>query len=170
MKFIKSILVLFLTLITSIGSAQLQFEAKPNHEDLKDKVFIITELAKTDFSTSDSIVVKYKLYVSHDTGIENWKETYLPEYIGFDANNLKSDNIKVVTETYNGETYRTVTFKEVILKPTQKGTLELPEYSLNVQASIPSKKDKKSYDDFGRPVLDKKDFTIKTDKISLTVK
>ncbi|MEO1032244.1 MAG: hypothetical protein AAFX55_12605 [Bacteroidota bacterium] len=86
MKFIKNISIVVVLLITGVMSAQVKFEAKTDIEELKDRVFIITELDKTNFLVSDSIVVKYKLFVSHDTGIEYWNEAYKPLYNDFEMN------------------------------------------------------------------------------------
>ncbi|WP_422106374.1 hypothetical protein [Winogradskyella sp.] len=167
MKFIKNISIVVVLLITGIMSAQVKFEAKTDIEELKDRVFIITELDKTNFLVSDSIVVKYKLFVSHDTGIENWNEAYKPLYKDFEMNDSKRDDLKIVKEAYKGEDYRTVVFKEVILNPNKKGNLVLPAYALNVQVSIPSKTEKNA---FGRFKMQKQDITITTDKIKITVK
>lgn len=167
MKFIKNISIVVVLLITGVMSAQVKFEAKTDIEELKDRVFIITELDKTNFLVSDSIVVKYKLFVSHDTGIEYWNEAYKPLYNDFEMNDSKRDNLKIVKEAYKGEDYRTVVFKEVILNPNKKGNLVLPEYALNVQVSIPSKTEKNA---FGRFKMQKQDITITTDKIKITVK
>ena len=167
MKFIKSVLAVTLLLIVNVASAQVKFVAKIDNPELKDKVFIITELDKTDFLTSEVIVVKYKLFVSHDTGIENWKEAYKPLYKDFETNNLNLDGMKIVNEDYNGNSYRTVVFKEVVLKPNRKGNLVLPEYTLNVQVSTPSKTEKNTN---GRFKMEKQNITIATDKIKLTVK
>jgi len=167
MTFTKYISVLLL-LLSNIAFAQTKFEAKLDSRELKDEVFIITELSEANLSISDSLTVRYKLYVSQNTGIENWKEVGEPIYTNFEINYLKPDGIEIKNEKYSGETYRTVILREVVLKPNKKGNLILPEYTLDIDISTPPSK--KDVDVFGRLKLKKQNITITTDEIKLTVK
>lgn len=167
MKFIKPISILILLLVTTLSYSQVRFEAKSDNETFKDKVFITTELDKTNFSISDVIIVTYRLFVSHDIGIEGWNEAYKPVYDNFEKKDLDLNNINIEMKNFKGKAYRTVVFKEVILRPNKKGHLMLPKYGLNVEVSIPSKTEKNEY---GRFKMEKQNVTIKTDEIKITVK
>ena len=167
MKISKIIAVFLMLCITSTCFTQEKFEAKPNSEDLKNEVFIVTELNKTDITISDSVIVKYKLFVSHSTGINSWSEVSEPIYKDFEANKKELTQMNIAYEKHKGQKYRTVLLKEVTLKPNKTGNLELPEYVLNLTVETPSNPPKKVYD---RPKLEKRDITITTDKINLTVK
>ena len=167
MKFQKHIAVLFILFTTSLAYAQVTFESNPDSDDLKKEIFIITEVSKTNVSVSDSIVVKYKLYVSQSTGVEGWSEVEKPVYKDFYADYIISNNVNITNKKYKGEKYRAVVIREVVLKPNEKGNFELPKYALDIEIYIPSKIEG---NEFGRHNLEKQKISIETDKINVTVK
>lgn len=167
MRTLKNIIILFLLLTSCIAFSQAKYVAKPSNEALKEEVFIITELNKTNVTVSDSIVVKYKLFVSHSTGISSWNEESELIYKDFNAHKTDIGQMSITYEKHNGQEYRTVLLKEVILKPTKTGKFQLPKYILNVTAEVPSNPPKQAYN---RPKLEKKAITITTNSINLTVK
>lgn len=128
-------------------------------------VHVVAEVSDNEITLDDSLTITYKLYVSQDIGVSNYKVEKEGEHKGFEVEDIKLSNPKVEYELFKNETYRLVVFKTSILKPKQKGMFTLDALELNVTAEIGTK----TVDDFGRLVMEKVNRTIKTDSIVINV-
>tara|TARA_R110002049_G_scaffold304414_1_gene499585 strand:- start:1100 stop:1597 length:498 start_codon:yes stop_codon:yes gene_type:complete len=164
MKAIKPIAILFLILVTSIISAQDNYESELISKFNKG-VYIVAEVSDSNVKLKDSLTVTYKLYVSQDIGISNYNVQNHIENEDFEVEDINPSNTKIEYEFFKNEKYRFVILKKSVLKPKQKGQFKLEALALDVTAEIASK----SNDAFGRLIMEKVNRTIKTDNITINV-
>ncbi|WP_298901394.1 BatD family protein [uncultured Psychroserpens sp.] len=130
-----------------------------------ENVHLIAEVSNNTLSVGKSIEVTYKLYVSQNVGISNWKTLEMPEYKGFESETIDVKPMKVQSGTYKGEDHRFVLLSKTKLTSKEKGEFQLQPLQLNVTVEMPT--DKK--DIFGGPVMQIVNKTLTTDTIIVTV-
>ena len=91
----------------------------PNY--LADKnIHLVAELSNKNPFLNEAISVTYKLYVSSDTGVDNWRELEAPRYADFWSNNIDITSLNVQNGTYKGEPYRYVVLRKTLLYPKRQ--------------------------------------------------
>ena len=116
---------------------------RPNDPDnavavADDNIHLVAEISKTNPYLNEAITVVYKLYVSPNTGVSNWREIDNPKYNSFWSQNLDVKGMRVETGTYNGEDYRYVVLKKTVLYPQKTGQLEIEPLSLDLTVEVPT--------------------------------
>ncbi|WP_228852758.1 BatD family protein [Aegicerativicinus sediminis] len=99
---------------------------------------LVAEVSKTNPYLNEAITVVYKLYVSTDTGVEQWREIDNPRYNDFWSQNIKIQQMRPVNTKFNGEDYRYVVLRKVVLYPQKSGKLEIEPLSLDVTMKVPT--------------------------------
>ena len=89
------------------------------------KIHLVAEISNNNPFLNEAISVVYKLYVSPDTGVDNWRELEAPRYANFWSNNIDIKSLNVQNGTYNGEPYRFVVLRRTLLYPQKTGTLKI---------------------------------------------
>ena len=102
------------------------------------KIHLVTELSNNNPFLNEAISVVYKLYVSPDTGVDNWRELEAPRYANFWSNNIDIKSLNVQNGTYNGEPYRFVVLRRTLLYPQKTGTLKIEPLTLDISVQVPS--------------------------------
>jgi hypothetical protein len=136
---------------------------EPEDEETIDAKFnngihLVAEVSNTKITTNDSIIISYKLYVSPDIGVSNWKLIKTPDYKGFKVNFINQKTLKLKYETFNKKKYRSVILNKVILRPRERGTFNLSALTISIKAEIPIKGNDKLRND------------IKMEKITRSIK
>ena len=109
----------------------------PNY--LADKnIHLVAELSNKNPFLNEAISVTYKLYVSSDTGVDNWRELEAPRYADFWSNNIDITSLNVQNGTYKGEPYRYVVLRKTLLYPQKTGKLKIEPLTLDVSVQVPS--------------------------------
>ncbi|MCK7589330.1 BatD family protein [Subsaxibacter sp. CAU 1640] len=116
---------------------------RPNDPDnavavADDNIHLVAEISKTNPYLNEAITVVYKLYVSANTGVSNWREIDNPKYNSFWSQNIDIKGMKVENGTYNGEDYRYVVLKKTVLYPQKTGKLEIEPLSLDLTVEVPT--------------------------------
>ena len=80
---------------------------RPNDPDnalnvADDNIHLVAEIFKTNQYLNEAITVVYKLYVSPNTGVSNWREVDNPRYNDFWSQNIDLKGIKVENGKYKG--------------------------------------------------------------------
>ncbi|EMQ95826.1 BatD [Xanthomarina gelatinilytica] len=101
-------------------------------------IHLVAEVSNGNPYLNEAITVVYKLYVSPDTGVSNWREIDNPRYNDFWSQNIDIKNLKVLNGTYKGEDYRYVVLRKTVLYPQKTGKLEIEPLSLDVTIEIPT--------------------------------
>jgi len=155
----------------SIGQAEIEIEGKiyktspievkvvpavnnPNKEDdpnyiSEGEIYLVSEISNSSPYINEGFSLVYKLYVSSDIGINNWRELSSPRYDNFWSQNIKIDNYKLENGFYNGKSYRFVTLKKTVLYPQKEGELIIEPYSLDLTLQLPTNR----RDFFGQRIM-----------------
>ena len=102
------------------------------------KIHLVAEISNNNPFLNEAISVVYKLYVSPDTGVDNWRELEAPRYANFWSNNIDIKSLNVQNGTYNGEPYRFVVLRRTLLYPQKTGTLKIEPLTLDISVQVPS--------------------------------
>ena len=102
------------------------------------KIHLVAEISNNNPFLNEAISVVYKLYVSPDTGVDNWRELEAPRYANFWSNNIDIKSLNVQNGTYNGEPYRFVVLRRTLLYPQKTGILKIEPLTLDISVQVPS--------------------------------
>ena len=112
----------------------------PNNVDYlaDDNIHLVAEVSKTTPYLNEAITVVYKLYVSPNTGVSNWREIDNPRFNDFWSQNIDIKGLKVLNGTYKGEDYRYVVLRKTVLYPQKTGKLNIEPLSLDITVDVPT--------------------------------
>ena len=109
----------------------------PNY--LADKnIHLVAEVSNKNPFLNEAISVSYKLYVSTDTGVNNWRELEAPRYADFWSNNIDIKSLNVQNGTFKGKPYRYVVLRRTLLYPQKTGELKIEPLTLDISVQVPS--------------------------------
>ena len=109
----------------------------PNY--LADKnIHLVAEVSNKNPCLNEAISVSYKLYVSPDTGVNNWRELEAPRYADFWSNNIDIKSLNVQNGTFKGKPYRYVVLRRTLLYPQKTGELKIEPLTLDISVQVPS--------------------------------
>jgi hypothetical protein len=131
-----------------------------------ENIHLVAEISKTNPYLNEAITVVYKLYVSPDTGVSNWREKDNPRYNDFWSQNIEIKGLNVEKGEYNGEEYRYVVLRKTVLYPQKIGELKLEPLVLDVTVEVPTNRS----DIFGRPIMAKVPKTVTAGSRTIRVK
>jgi len=116
-----------------------------------ENIHLVAEVSKTNPYLNEAITVVYKLYVSLETGVSNWREKDNPRYNDFWSQNIEIKGLNIQKGEYKGEEYRYVVLKKTVLYPQKTGELKLEPLVLDITVEVPTNR----RDIFGRPMMSK---------------
>ncbi len=116
-----------------------------------EKIHLVAEMSKTSPYLNEAITVVYKLYVSPETGVSNWREKDNPRYNDFWSQNIEIKGLNIQKGQYEGEDYRYVVLRKTVLYPQKTGKLKLEPLVLDITVEVPTNR----FDIFGRPIMTK---------------
>ena len=129
-------------------------------------IHLVAEVSKTNPYLNEPISIVYKLYVSPDTGVNNWRELDAPRYADFWSKNINIKNLTVENGTYKGEPYRYVILRKTVLYPQKIGELSVEPLVLDIAVQTPSNR----RDFFGQIINNTVNKTVSAGKIKVQVK
>ena len=124
------------------------------------------EVSKTNPYLNEPVSIVYKLYVSQDTGVNNWRELDAPRYADFWSKNINIKNLTVENGTYKGEPYRYVILRKTVLYPQKIGELSIEPLVLDITVQTPSNR----RDFFGQILNNTINKTVSAGKLKINVK
>ncbi len=130
---------------------------EPIREIADQNIHLVAEISNASPYLNEAISVVYKLYVSNNSGINGWTESNSPKYADFWSQNMDNRDDQVRMGTYNGQPYRYLVLREVVLYLQKTGQLTIEPLALDVNVQIPSGRT----DFFGRQFMT-------TDKLTVT--
>lgn len=131
-----------------------------------ENIHLVAEVSKVNPYLNEAITVVYKLYVSPNTGVSNWREIDNPKYSDFWSQNIDIKGLKVQNGTYEGEDYRYVVLRKTVLYPQKTGKLEIEPLSLDITVDVPTNR----RDIFGARLLNQVHRTVSAGKRTIDVK
>jgi hypothetical protein len=102
------------------------------------ELHLVADISKTDPYLNEPITIVYKLYFSDNIGITNFTEASKPKYNDFWNQNIEIKQLVAERTTYNGESYRAIVLKKVILYPQKSGKLTIEPFAMNLDVQLPT--------------------------------
>ncbi|MBT8325241.1 MAG: BatD family protein [Winogradskyella sp.] len=131
-----------------------------------ENIHLVAEVSKTNPYLNEAITVVYKLYVSPDTGVSNWREKDNPRYNDFWSQNIEIKGLKIENGTYKGEDYRYVVLRKTVLYPQKTGELKIEPLSLDITVEVPTSRT----DIFGNRIMTRVPKTVSAGSRTINVK
>jgi len=128
------------TPITIVVKKAVAKPRDPNDPDIvvAENIHLVADVSKLNPYLNEAITVVYKLYVSPNTGVSNWREIDSPRYNDFWSQNIDIKGLKILNGTYKGENYRYVVLRKTVLYPQKSGKLEIEPLSLDITVDVPT--------------------------------
>ncbi|MBJ7880925.1 BatD family protein [Gelidibacter salicanalis] len=119
--------------------------SRPNDPDnvenvADDNVHLIAEISKSNPYLNEAVTVVYKLYVSEEIGVSNFREINNPRYNDFWSQNIDLKGNQIQKGQFKGRNYRYLVVKKTVLYPQKSGKLELEPLSLDLTVQVPTSK------------------------------
>ncbi len=121
-----------------------------------DNIHLVAEVSKGSPYLNESFTIVYKLYVSEQTSVSNWREIDSPKYADFWSQSIDEKQFKIQNGEYKGEPYRYVVLRKTVLYPLKSGKLNIKPLSLNVMVDVPINR----RDIFGRRLTKSTSITV----------
>ena len=129
-------------------------------------IHLVAEVSKANPYLNEAITVVYKLYVSPDTGVDNWREIDSPRYNDFWSQNIDSRGVKILNGKYKGEDYRYIVLRKTVLYPQKTGKLNIEPLVLDISVQVPTS----NRDIFGRRLMKSVSKTVAAGNRTINVK
>jgi hypothetical protein len=139
----------------------------PDASDIaSENIHLVAEISEANPYLNEAITVVYKLYVSVETGVSNWREKDNPRYNDFWSQNIEIKGLNIRKGLYKGEDYRYVVLRKTVLYPQKTGKLKLEPLVLDITVEVPSGR----RDIFGRQLTTKVPKTVTAGSRTINVK
>lgn len=129
-------------------------------------IHLVAEVSNSNPYLNEAITVVYKLYVSPNTGVENWREIDTPRYNDFWSQNIEIKDLRTHNGTYKGEDYRYVVLRKTVLYPQKTGKLNIEPLTLDISVQVPTSQ----RDIFGRRMMRTVSKTVAAGNRTINVK
>lgn len=111
---------------------------EPEPVNTDDALRLVAEVSKTNPYINEPITVVYKLYLSYNIGVNNWREVDKPKYPDFWSQNIDVKQLQAEQGTLNGQPMRYVVLRKTVLYPQKSGKLVIEPLSLDVDIQVPT--------------------------------
>lgn len=116
---------------------------KPNSQKTVDDVadenlHLVAEVSKGNPYLNEAVTVIYKLYVSPNISVTNYRPLDNPTYNNFWSQDIPVTKHTAQNGTYQGKPYRYVVLKRVVLYPQKSGQLDIEPLSLEIFVDVPT--------------------------------
>lgn len=127
---------------------------------------LVAEVSKTDPYLNEPISVVYKLYFSAAVGLSNFRPLDNPKYNNFWSQEIPFSKYNIENGLYDGQPYRYVVLKRVVLYPQKSGELEIEPLALEVSLEVPT--DRRNF--FGERIYANTNKTVSAGKRTIQVR
>ncbi|WP_298156079.1 BatD family protein [Flavobacterium sp.] len=124
--------------ITVTNAVEMPKDPNDTSISANDAIHLVADVSKTNPYLNEPITVVYKLYISYNIGLTNFKELDKPKYNDFWSQNIEIKQLNAEDATYNGERVRCVVLKKTVLYPQKSGKLTIEPLSLDLDVQIPT--------------------------------
>ena len=101
-------------------------------------IHLVAEVSNMKPYVGEGIYVVYKLYVSENISVNDWRVSESPQYNGFWNQDIDVKEISVKKGTYNDESYRYIVLKKAVLIPQRDGKLIIEPMKMDFSVGIPT--------------------------------
>ena len=135
-------------------------------DDVADEsLHLVAEVSKGNPYLNEAVTVVYKLYISSNISVTNFRPLDSPKYNNFWSQDIPVTKYNTVNATYNGKPYRSVILKRVVLYPQKSGKLDIEPLSLEIYVDVPTNR----RDFFGSRIYTQASKTVSAGKRTLNV-
>jgi hypothetical protein len=131
-----------------------------------ESLHLVAEVSKNSPYMNEAVSVVYKLYVSQNISVSNYRPLDNPKYNNFWSQDIPVSVRSAKNGTYKGKPYRYVILKRVVLYPQKSGKLEIEPLTLEVTVDVPTNK----RDFFGGRIFSQTNKTVSAGKRTINVK
>ncbi|REE83520.1 oxygen tolerance protein BatD [Lutibacter oceani] len=112
----------------------------PNNPEYvaQQNIHLVAEVSNLNPYVGEGIYVVYKLYVSENISVNDWRVSESPQYNGFWNQDIEVKDINVKKGKYNGEDYRYIILKRAVLIPQRDGKLKIEPMKMDFSVGIPT--------------------------------
>lgn len=136
-------------------------------DDVADEnLHLVAEVSKGNPYLNEAVTVVYKLYVSPNISVTNYRPLDNPKYNNFWSQDIPVTKHSAQNGTYKGKPYRYVILKRVVLYPQKFGSLEIEPLSLEIFVDVPTNR----RDFFGGRIYTQTSKTVSAGRRTLNVK
>ena len=144
---------------------------RPNDPDnvdslADDNLHLVAEISKGNPYLNEAITIVYKLYVSPDIGVSNFRELDTPKYNDFWSQNIDLKDNKIQNGQFKGRDYRYLIIRKTVLYPQKSGKLQIEPLSLDITVEVPTNR----RDFFGGRMMSQVQKTVSAGSKTLQVK
>ncbi|MEC7770662.1 MAG: BatD family protein [Bacteroidota bacterium] len=144
---------------------------KPNAQKTVDDVadeslHLVAEVSKGSPYLNEAVTVIYKLYVSPNISVTNYRPLDNPTYNNFWSQDIPVTKHTAQNGTFEGKPYRYVVLKRVVLYPQKSGQLDIEPLSLEIFVDVPTNR----RDFFGGRIYTQTSKTVSAGKRTINVK
>ncbi len=121
-------------------SKSIEIPKDPNNPDYiaQQNIHLVAEVSNLNPYVGEGIYVVYKLYVSQNISVNDWRVSDSPQYNGFWNQDIEVTDINVQNGKYNGEDYRFLVLKRAVLIPQRSGELIIEPMKMDFSVGIPT--------------------------------
>lgn len=112
----------------------------PNNPEYiaQQNIHLVAEVSNLNPYVGEGIYVVYKLFVSENISVNDWRVSESPQYSGFWNQDIEVKDITVKKGKYNGEDYRYIVLKRAVLIPQRDGKLKVEPIKMDFSVGIPT--------------------------------
>ncbi|NKI31393.1 BatD family protein [Croceivirga thetidis] len=108
-------------------------------DDIADEnLHLVAEVSKGSPYLNEAVTVVYKLYVSPDIRVNNFRALDNPKYNNFWSQDIPVKRYDAQNATYQGKQYRSVILKRVVLYPQKSGNLTIEPLGIELFVDVPT--------------------------------
>lgn len=121
-------------------SKSIEIPKDPNNPDYvaQQNIHLVAEVSNLNPYVGEGIYVVYKLFVSQNISVNDWRVSESPQYNGFWNQDIEVTDINVQNGKYNGEDYRFLVLKRAVLIPQRSGELIIEPMKMDFSVGIPT--------------------------------
>lgn len=121
-------------------SKSIEIPKDPNNPDYvaQQNIHLVAEVSNLNPYVGEGIYVVYKLFVSHNISVNDWRVSESPQYNGFWNQDIEVTDLNAQNGKYNGEDYRFLVLKRAVLIPQRSGELIIEPMKMDFSVGIPT--------------------------------
>lgn len=119
---------------------EVEIPKDPNNPEYiaQQNIHLVAEVSNLSPYVGEGIYVVYKLFVSENISVNDWRVSESPQYNGFWNQDIEVKDIDIKRGKYNGEDYRYIILKKAILIPQREGKLIIEPMKMDFSVGIPT--------------------------------
>lgn len=121
-------------------SKSVEIPKDPNNPEYvaQQNIHLVAEVSNLNPYVGEGIYVVYKLFVSENISVNDWRVTESPQYNGFWNQDIEVTELNAQNGKYNGEDYRFLVLKRAVLIPQRAGELIVEPMKMDFSVGIPT--------------------------------